>query len=245
MTSSGSRPQRAWEQVVAWVEDRVLDGRLVRGATLPAERDLAQQLGVSRAAVREGVRTLQASGVLRSAVGAGTAGGTTISGVPDEALTRLLSLHVALANFPPYDVTQARVALERASVGLAAVHASPEQRTAMRAALAAMDDDELSMADFNLHDTVFHVEIARAAGNRLVTDLTVAIRESMRRPILAGLEALDDWLPARDALRHEHHAIMTAIEEHRGEDAADLMQAHIWSAFERMPSLHPNPAKRH
>ena len=233
---AGPRP-RAWQQVVAWVEERVLDGRLVRGSVLPAERDLAVEVGVSRAAVREGVRTLQASGVLRSAVGAGGAGGTTVAGVPHEALTRLLSLHVALANFPPRDVTAVRVCLERLSTSLAAQHANADDRARMRATLAAMDDDGLSREEFNALDTRFHVEIARAARNTLATDLTVAIRQSLRRPILAGFQRAEDWDALRAMLRREHHAIMAAMERRDAVLAADLVERHIWSAWGRMPSL--------
>lgn len=239
MSDSEDRPPRAWEHVVGWIQERILDGRLVRGSVLPAERDLAVQLGVSRSAVREGVRTLQASGVLQSAVGAGRAGGTTVAGQPDVALTQLLSLHVALANFPPYDVTQVRVALERTSATLAAVRADSDQLARMRAAVEAMDDDTLGRTQFNLLDTEFHMQVGRAAGNALVTDLTVAIRSSMRRPILSGFHALgDEWPVLRALLRREHHEILAAIESHQPAAAADLIERHIWSAYERMPVLH-------
>lgn len=226
---------------MAWVEERVLDGRLVRGSVLPAERDLAAQLGVSRSAVREGVRTLQASGVLQSSVGAGATGGTIVSGEPDAALTRLLSLHVALANFPAYDVTQVRVSLELASTHLAADRASSTDLAAMRYVVEAMDDDTLSREEFNELDTSFHVRVARAAGNALITDLTVAIRESMRGPILTGFHATADWTGLREVLRREHHAIIDALDARDGDQAADVVEQHIWSAFGRMPSLHERP----
>jgi DNA-binding FadR family transcriptional regulator len=231
-------PPKAWEQVVAWVEERVLNGDLVVGSQLPAERDLAVRVGVSRPAVREAVRTLQASGVVRSAVGAGGTGGTTITGAPHQALTRLLRLHVALNNFPTADVTQVRIALERLSVQLASDQPDPQMFARLREFLARMDDDALSIEDFNDLDTKLHVTIAEAAGNRLVTDMTVAIRESMRLPILAGLGALDDWPGMRAALRAEHHAIVDALAAHHPDQAADLVEAHIRGAYARMPALH-------
>lgn len=229
---------KAWEQVVSWVEERVFNGDLVVGSQLPAERDLAIRVGVSRPAVREAVRTLQASGVVRSTVGAHGAGGTTITGVPHHALTRLLRLHVALANFPTADVTQVRIALERLSAQLASAQTDPEVPIRLRETLTRMDDDALSIEEFNDLDTQLHVTIAEAAGNRLVTDLTVAIRESMRLPILAGLDALADWPGVRAALRTEHHAVVDAITERRPEQAADLLEAHVRNAYARIPALH-------
>lgn len=229
---------KAWEQVVAWVEERILSGEYVVGSYLPAERDLAQRVGVGRNAVREAVRTLQASGVVRSAVGAGGTGGTTVTGVPHQALTKLLRVHVALANFPSYDVTQVRVVLERLSSRLASQRADDEEIAGMRELVETMDDDSLSIETFNSYDTQFHVAIAQAAGNRLATDLTVAIRESMRAPILQGLFGLEDWTDVRTMLRAEHHAILAALEARDADRAAELIEDHIWSAFGRMPRLH-------
>lgn len=236
--STDVAPKKAWEQVVEWVEERILRGDLVVGSSLPAERDLAVRVGVSRPAVREAVRTLQAAGVVRSSVGAGRAGGTTITGVPHDALTQLLRMHVALANFPPADVTQVRVVLERLSTDLASRRAGESELAQMRELVQGMDDDTVSIEAFNSLDTAFHVAIAQAAGNRLATDLTVAIRESMRHPILAGLGAVDDWPSVRGMLRSEHHAIIAAIEAHEPQRAADLVEDHILAAFARMPRLH-------
>lgn len=231
-------PKKAWQLVVDWIEQRILSGEFAVGSHLPAERDLAQRVGVSRPAVREAVRTLQANGVLQSAVGAGATGGTTISGVPHQALTRLLRLHVALANFPTPDVTEVRVALERLSTRLASTRASDADLARMRDLLEVMDDDGLTMAEFNNHDTGLHVAIAEAAGNRLASDLTIAIRESMRLPILAGLDALPDWISTRDILRAQHHGIVAAITAHETEAAVALIEEHIRSAYARMTSLH-------
>lgn len=229
---------KAWEVVVAWIEQAILDGRLVRGSTLPAERDLAAQLGVSRAVLREAVRTMQANGVLRSNVGAGATGGTIVEGEPHVALTRMLRMHVALANFPGRDVTEVRVVLERLSVALACVHSDDDARAAMRAALERMDDDDLTREEFSRFDTEFHVAIARSAGNRLVTDLTVAIREAMNLPIGWGFGELAEWTQVRTQLRAHHHAIMAAIEARSADEAAELVDQHIWWAYEAIPRLH-------
>lgn len=225
-----------------WVEQRILSGELAVGDLLPAERDLATQLGVGRSAVREAVRTLQASGVVRSSVGAGAAGGTTVTGLPDFALTRLLRLHVALGNFPAGDVTEVRISLERLSARLACAEAGSSDLDRMRLAVERMDDDSLPIEEFNLSDTEFHVALAEAAGNRLVADLTVAIRESMRLPILAGLRALDDWPKSRALLRQEHRAILDAVVQRDPERAAELVEQHVRAAYSRMPALHDRAA---
>ncbi|MCA1780762.1 MAG: FadR/GntR family transcriptional regulator [Dermatophilaceae bacterium] len=222
---------RAFESVLRWVEERILAGELVVGDHLPAERELARQFDVSRAAVREAIRTLQAQGVVRSSVGAGAAGGTTISAVPSAALSRLLRLHVSLANFPLADVVEVRVALERLSVGLAAQNASADGLRHLRDLLDAMADPDLPRETFNELDTEFHVAVAAAAGNLLARDLTGAIRESMRLPILDRFRSLDVWDELVPVLRQDHEEIYTAVVSGESGVAEGLMERHIRSAW--------------
>lgn len=222
---------RAYEIVLRWVDDRILGGSLRVGDLLPPERELARMLDVSRAAVREAVRTLQARGVVRSSVGAGAAGGTRITAVPSDALSRLLQQHVALANFPLDDVIEVRVTLERLSVRLAASHASTEDLAGLRALLDTMDDPDIDRVRFNDCDTAFHVALAAAAGNLLARDLTAAIRESMRLPILDRLRALDSWEAVCPILRRDHEGIYAAVARGDGAAAAALAEEHIRSAW--------------
>lgn len=230
-TSAAAPSLRAFEVVLRWVDGRILSGDLAVGDHLPAERELARQLDVSRAAVREAIRTLQAQGVVRSSVGAGSAGGTTITAVPSAALSRLLRLHVSLANFPVADVIEVRVALERLSVGLAADNATADDLLLMRDLLDEMADPDLPREEFNDLDTAFHVAVAAAAGNLLARDLTGAIRESMRLPILDRFRGLEAWEALAPVLRRDHEAIYAAVVSGEPGPAKDLMEGHIRSAW--------------
>lgn len=229
---------RAYELVVERIEEQILDGTLRVGDRLPPERDLAPMLGVSRAAVREAIRSLEAQGVLSSAVGAGPAGGTVIAGLPSPALTRLLRLHVALANFPIADVAEARVMLERLSARLAAEKATEMDLKAMEAALDGMDDPAVTRDAFNELDTQFHAAVAEAGGNRLIADMTIAIRASMQAPILRAYAEMDDWQSLANRVRSEHRAAFDAIRRRDVRAAPDLIEKHIKSAYRRVPAMH-------
>ena len=230
---------RTYELVLQRIETQIVSGVLRAGQRLPPERDLAELLGVSRPAVREALRVLEAQGVVRSQVGQGPGSGTTIDRVPRDALARLLRLHVALGSFALEDVVDTRVALERSIVVLACRNARPQDLARMRSALLAMDEPEVDRETFNQLDTDFHVAMAEAGGNRLMSDVTRAIRESVRIPILAAMTAMPEtgkrgWARARDGLRADHHAIFNAVEAGHAEQAADLLEAHIRGFSARM-----------
>jgi GntR family transcriptional regulator, transcriptional repressor for pyruvate dehydrogenase complex len=218
---------RTYEMVIDRVEEQIVSGSLEVGDRLPAERDLAKMLGVSRAAVREAFRALEAQGVLRMNVGTGPDSGTTVAALP-----RLLRLHVALANFPVADVVRARIMLERESARHAAARARPDDLARLGELLDEMDSPDCDRARFNDLDTEFHVGIAEAGGNRLVADMTIAIRESMRRPLLAAFDDLgDDWYPIAEELRHDHRAIHQALRDGDADAAEKLTESHIRASY--------------
>lgn len=128
-----------YELVIDAVEEQIMTGSLGVGDPLPAERDLAMKLGVSRASVREALRVLDSLGVVRSSGGSGRGAGTFIAAMPSAALTRFLRLHVALTNFSIDDVTETRIQLERSSAILAATRADKDALAEVNAQLAMMD----------------------------------------------------------------------------------------------------------
>ncbi|MER5639110.1 FadR/GntR family transcriptional regulator [Kitasatospora sp. NPDC002227] len=244
MTDSAWEPvprTRTYELVLARIEEQFLTGRLRVGDRLPPERELVELLGVSRAAIREALRVLEAQGVVRSKVGTGPDSGTVIAALPSEGLTQLLRLHLALANFPLADVFEARASLERSSARLAAEHATPGQLARLRELLARMDEPGLTREEFNDADTAFHVALAEAAGNRLVTDLTVAVRGAVRHTILGAFRQLPDWEAEVARLRAEHHAIHRAVAEADADRAGELVEAHVRGFHQVIAEVGPQP----
>lgn len=220
---------RAYESVIDQIEQRITSGALRVGDRLPPERDLSAMLGVSRSAVREAMRALEAVGVIRP--GLGRDAGTVLASSSGEALTRMLRLHMGLANFPMQDVIEARVMLERWSVALAATNADEADLEALRGLVAEMDDPDIYRDRFNSLDTAFHVAIAEAGGNRLVAAMTTAIRASMAAAILRSFHDSADWGDLVEDLRRGHRAILRALEDRNADAAADVLEEHIRFAF--------------
>lgn len=230
--------------VVEAIENRILSGELGVGDMLPPERQLAEQLGVSRAAAREAIRVLEGHGVLESHVGSGARAGTFITSMPTAALSRFLKLHVALNNFHLDEVVQTRMILEVESARMAAVRRDPGVLERMEKELLAMDGGhgvdgtvagDISREDFGDADTRFHVALARGGGNRLFADMTQAIRESLRAPLLEGYRSREDWASVRETLQDQHRALLEAVTRGDADLAAQLAAEHIRTSYQVLP----------
>ncbi|MFD3568655.1 FadR/GntR family transcriptional regulator [Streptomyces sp. NPDC058667] len=221
------RQSRTHELVLESIERQVLAGELKAGDRLPPERELALELGVSRSALREALRVLETIGALVANVGRGPDAGARIVRNPDDALGRVLRLHLALGSYGVDDVLEARVVLERSSFEAASRSASEEDLAEAEALLAQMRDAGADVVTYNDLDTAFHVLIARSSGNPLVSTLTSAVRESVRALILEAEEAAEDWPATADRLHDEHVELLRLLRAGEGAAAADLVERHI------------------
>ncbi|TQJ33834.1 FadR/GntR family transcriptional regulator [Arthrobacter sp. SLBN-122] len=217
---------RTHQLVLTWIEDQLSAGGLAVGGRLPAERTLAEQLKVSRTSVREAIRILEAMGVVRAGVGSGPDSGTVVISDPTSALGSALRLHVATQHLPVADIVETRVLLESWAAAKAPQDA-PELDDAA-ALLAAMDaPDGLSAGDFLALDVRFHLALANAAGNTVVSAMMGSLREAIQGYAAELTANLPDWEATASRLRTEHHGILAAVRNGDGGRAADLVAAHI------------------
>lgn len=216
---------RTHQLVLQWIEGQLSEGKLAVGGRLPAERTLAEQLQVSRTSVREAIRILEAMGVVRAGVGSGPEAGTVVISDPTAALGSALRLHVATQHLPVSDIVQTRVLLE----SWAASHARPDSPELSGAArlLEEMDADGVAVDDFLALDVRFHLALADAAGNTVVSAMMGSLRESITGYASRLTGNLPDWDATASRLRAEHHEILDAIRNDDGERAAKLVAAHI------------------
>ncbi len=225
--SADTTVRGGFDTALHYLTQEILEGRASAGTRLPGERELADKLGISRGAVREAIKVLQTQGIVTSHVG--PSGGTRIASTQGPALGGILRLHIALQTISFEELTDTRVVLERAATLAAA-------STLDAHTLNTLDElcDEMATAQeavaFNDLDTAFHVEITRAGNNRLVRDLTIAIREAVASHILSAEHTVADWDQFRRALIHEHREIVEALRRGDGELAAELNERHVRGA---------------
>ncbi|GAA1638797.1 FadR/GntR family transcriptional regulator [Microbacterium flavum] len=224
--SERAAPARAWRVVLEKIEGDLLEGRLGPGDRLPPERELASTLGVGRSSVREALRVLEVMGLIRTATGSGPTSGAIVTATPQGGLAQLLRLQVAAQGFPIPDVYETRLLLEEWAVAHLADR--PEAPLAdARATLGAMEVDGLSLEDFLALDAQFHVRLAEATGNVVVSATMAGLRETIEGYIRAGAARIPDWARTAERLRHEHAEVLAAIDRGDADDARLRVRAHI------------------
>ncbi len=212
------------EHVVAHVRGLIERGALRPGDRLPAERDLALQIGVSRPTVRAGLRALAAMGVVQSRHGSGTyipEGPPTLGSEP-------LSFLAALHGFTREEMYEARRILEVGAAGLAAERATPEQLASLAEEVASLFATMGDPQRFLVHDITFHRTLAAASGNPIVAsivEMVSALYYERRRQ--TAVRASDRDL--RDAAEM-HRRIYQAVRSRDADAARKAMQEHLQKA---------------
>ena len=157
---------RTHEQVVAEIESRLIAGSLKAGDRLPPERQFAEALGVSRGAVREALRILEAIGVVEAGTGSGPSSGSMIVKDSIAGMAMVLRIHLQLASFTQDDLVEVRLLIERLAARKAADTASSEDIADLRSLVDGMRGVHTTAA-YNDLDAAFHVRIVQASDNAL------------------------------------------------------------------------------
>jgi GntR family transcriptional regulator, transcriptional repressor for pyruvate dehydrogenase complex len=229
----------AGTQVVEHVRREIEAGRLGPGDRLPPERELAQQMGLSRPSLRSGLRTLHAMGIITSRRGAGT---FIVEGPPHLGRAPLEFL-AALHGFTLDQMYEARRMLEVGAAGLAAERATGEQMAGMADQLtgmfAALDEPQV----FLRHDLGFHRAVAAGCGNpilaAIIGTLTEIIWETGRLN-MSGFSLRES--------AETHRRIYDAVRSRSAERARREMAEHLeharWEQAERQTTAVRAPAAR-
>jgi GntR family transcriptional repressor for pyruvate dehydrogenase complex len=214
---SGSLPERIAERIGTLIAEH----QLAPGERLPSEREMSKMLGVSRPALREAVKILEAHGRLEVRHGQGVFIG---SGRTDPVRAGLFGLEVSLA-----ELYAMREVLEAPAAEWAASRATPEDVAMLAGALAAEEEARTDPIDFSrlgILDADFHLRIVQLAKNRFLSR-TLGVLQEM---LAAGMETTLT-IPGRvGQARRDHRAIFEAISRNDPQAARAAVVAHIHGA---------------
>jgi len=207
------------EEIAKQIMDLISNGDLKPGEHLPSERELCINFGASRSSLREALRCLSIVGVLNARVGEGTS--VAVDG--GKFLRKIIEWRLITERHDIENLLEVRIALEGVSAAKTALHGTPEDVEKLRKILAKMKKaigDEKAFAALDLE---FHITLANASRNVLISDLISLIRSQLVKGLHRVLV-----LPHALPLTHkEHTAIIKAIERHDAEAARDAMHVHL------------------
>ncbi|MEM1373150.1 MAG: FCD domain-containing protein [Pseudomonadota bacterium] len=211
--------------VVAQVELLILRGILRPGEKLPAERDLADRLGVSRPSLRDALGQLQANGLIETRAGAGVFVTDFLAEAFSPALIRLFERHDEAV----FDYLAFRRDLEGLAAERAARVASDTDLAVIAAVMNKMEaahtkrtgDDEAAL------DAEFHLAIIEASHNTVMLHMMRSMFELLRRGVFYNRKVMFSQRTTRTNLLAQHRAINTALQARDPVAAQQAVEAHL------------------
>ncbi|WP_222538471.1 FadR/GntR family transcriptional regulator [Pedobacter polysacchareus] len=191
------------DKVIIEIKKDIASGKLKKGEKIPAEPELMEHYGVGRSTIREAIKTLSISGILKVQQGSGT---FVVSKIKDETLSQRLKR----ADFE--EINSVRALLEKEIVKLASQHRSDADLTMMENLLqlrkkAIEEQQQKKCAEA---DIAFHISIAKASGNQVLSDLyenfTVVMRNFFELRDAADIKHFS-------SSQHSHEALFEAIKK--------------------------------
>ena len=223
---------------------RIALGGFVTGERLPAERELAETLGIGRMTLRRALQMLGEEGLVHTS--RGRTGGTFVSGqspVPAAQRRRLVASQRERLD----QSMEFRLAVEPAAAALCAERATRRERSGLERLLAA---EAGSLESYHRLDSEFHMAVARGSHNEVLAEAI----ERVRADFFLSANALwvnVDWARTRgrddlagELFREDHAAIATAIAGGEADAARASMDEHLRATHEQFRTLLDTFARR-
>ncbi len=222
--------KRLHQQVFEQIQRMLLSGRLKPGDKLPSERDLVEQLKVSRNSIREALRSLEVLGIVECRQG----GGNYIKLDIGSGLLEPMSIMFHLRGGKLSDILELRKSLEASAAALAAERATPEQLEELMAILESFKAEDSEAGDIRL-DKELHFKIAEISGNALLTSFLSAISSLFESSIKRGRLGIMRSIGSKAKLSAAHSRLCEAIAARDSAGAAAASDAHFKMILDNLP----------
>lgn len=216
--------RRLYQQIADQIRALILEGNFAAGARLPPERELAQQLGVSRPSVREALIALEVEGSVEVRMGAGVYVCSSSERAP---------VATAAMGESPIELMQARSALEGSVVMLVCALVTSDALAPLRRAVQEMRVAIAQNRPPLIHDRQFHLLIAAMTGNSVLERLVGELFDERHSPISSQLSVRSESSQTWTEALHEHEAILRALESRDVLDAQTAMRSHLKASQDR------------
>jgi len=215
--------RRLYQQIADQVRQLILNGHYASGSRLPAERDLAQQLGVSRPSLREALIALEIDGTIEIRMG---------SGIYVLNTSRPLINGRSLGESPT-ELMQARAVIEGSVIIQAAAALSSAKLATLRDILVAMRAEIAEGRKPLEQDRQFHLAIAEGADNTVLYEIVASLFDERHSPMSDHMRGRFETPETWQYALSEHEAILAALESRNPLAAQAAMHAHLTASGRR------------
>lgn len=213
------------DSIVDQLEQMILDGVLKPGDRLPAERELAQQLGVSRPSLREAIVIMESKGLLQARRGGGTFVCDVIAHTITDPLVHLLKKHPEAT----HDIVELRLSLEEIAAYYAALRANDADRKHLELRFRALEEaQQAGDTEQNAEmDVEFHMAIAEASHNVALVLVMRGLFNLLRVSILNNLERIYEEAGGKAIIASQHRELFDAVMAGEAEAAREAAHMHL------------------
>lgn len=214
--------QKVYEVVIEQIKEMIKSGKLKKGDKLPPERELVEELQVSRASIREALRSLEILGLIESRHG----DGNFVKENFDDSLIEPISLMFMLQESSPKDILELRMVLETETAMLAAKRISDDKINEIKAIIdkfKATTDEKLNTE----LDVEFHHKIAQASKNLLLVNILSATSVLINAFISDARYKIIEKENNKEKLVKQHESIYEALLNRDASRAAQEMKRHL------------------
>lgn len=215
--------RRLYQQIADQVRQLILNGQYPTGSRLPAERELAQQLGVSRPSLREALIALEIDGTIEIRMGSGV---YVLNAAKPSTAGRSLGES-------PTELMQARAVIESAVIVQATATMAEATLKTLRDILTAMRDEITQGRKPLEQDRQFHLVIAESVGNSVLYEIVASLFDERHSPMSDHMRGRFETPETWQFALSEHEAILAALEMKDPLAAQVAMHAHLTASGRR------------
>lgn len=213
---------KVYEQVIDQIKNMIVDGTLKKGDKLPSERELVQELQVSRTSIREALRALEIIGLVECRQGEGN----YIKQSFESSLFEPLSIMFMLQESSMEEVLDLRKIIEVETAALAARQISDEEIENLSQLINKLKDTYDEETGVQI-DKEFHYEIAKASKNYLILNILITVSSLIDNFIKDARSKILEEEKNKSALIAQHENIFLGLLHHDPKEAADAMRQHL------------------
>jgi GntR family transcriptional regulator, transcriptional repressor for pyruvate dehydrogenase complex len=211
---------RVTARLISTIKELISSGTIPPGGKFPPERELAKDLNVNRASLRQVMKVLEVMGVLSQRVG----DGTYLSASSELILKEPLEFMVLLDDISPGELFETRMIVEPELAARAATRSTSEDLARLRQSIIDMERSRTVQERLNA-DMAFHESIFSASGNRICHLLFRVIHSTVSKSMAQVVDRVKLEKPLAF-----HKRIYSAIRERNVEEARRQMLQHITEA---------------